>query len=196
MTYPYSSIDLLENPEKYQFTKFQGKEFLEFNFCARKTILKNISSKIEQEMNFTDIVEKITNFKNLENDGYDLEELLGKTLKNYKNLDKKSNEIIDIFVKKYEIKKRLSVQYDSNFKEKDSNFKKIRNYFLLDLLCIVRFNETQNLKFLNVILKINDMLGTQISFIVNKIDLSIFKWILENEIKIVMELCKLKGVKI
>ena len=40
------------------------------------------------------------------------------------------------------------------------------------------------------------MLGTQISFIVNKIDLSIFKWILENEIKIVMELCKLKGVKI
>ena len=158
--------------------------------------LGNISSKIEQEMNFTDIVEKITSVKNLENEGYDLEELLGKILKNYKNLDKKSNEIIDIFIKKYEIKKRLSVQYDSNFKEKDSNFKKIRNYFLLDLLCIVRFNETQNLKFLNAILKINDMLGTQISFIVDKIDLNIFKWILENEIKIVMELCKLKGVKI
>ena len=196
MTYPYSGIDLLKNPEKYEFTKFQGKEFLEVYFYARKAILKNISSKIEQEMNFTDIVEKITSIKNLENEGYNLEELLGKILKNYKNLDKKSNEIIDIFIKKYEIKKRLSVQYDSDFKEKDANFKKIRNYFLLDLLCIVRFNETQNLKFLNAILKINDMLVTQISFIVDKIDLNIFKWILENEIKIVMELCKLKGVKI
>ena len=40
------------------------------------------------------------------------------------------------------------------------------------------------------------MLTTQISFINNKIDLCIFEWILENENKDVMELCKVKGIKI
>ena len=88
------------------------------------------------------------------------------------------------------------MQYDNDFHEKDSNYKNLRNYILLDLLCVIRFNETKNLKFLNTILKINDMLVTQISLWNNKNDLCVFQWLLENEIRIILELCKLKGVKI
>ncbi len=196
MTYPYSNGDLLKNPERYQFTKFKGKNFLESYFYSRKIALKNISSRIDKKMDFNEIIDSITNIKNLENSESNLEKLLLTNLKNHKNRDIKFNKIIDIFLKKYEIKKRLVMQYDDDFHEKDSNYKNLRNYILLDLLCIIRFNETQNLKFLNTILKINDMLETQISFISDKIDLNIFKWILENEIKFVMELCKSKGVRI
>jgi len=147
-------------------------------------------------MNFIEIVNNITNIKNLENDECNLEKLLLKILKTNKNREDELNKIIDIFLKKYEIKKRLVNQYDINFHEKDSNFKNLRNYILLDLLCVIRFNETKNFRFLNTMLKINDMLTTQISFINNKIDLCIFEWILENENKDVMELCKVKGIKI
>ena len=196
MTYAYSDSDLLENPERYQFTEFRGKKFLETYFHSRKTILKSISSKIDKKMNFIEIVNNITNIKNLENDECNLEKLLLKILKTNKNREDELNKIIDIFLKKYEIKKRLVNQYDINFHEKDSNFKNLRNYILLDLLCVIRFNETKNFRFLNTMLKINDMLTTQISFINNKIDLCIFEWILENENKDVMELCKVKGIKI
>ena len=196
MTYPYSNTDLLENPERYQFTKFMGEKFLESYFYSRKIILNDIGGKIDKKMNFSEIIDNLTNINNLENNEYNLEKLLLKILKTNKNREDELNKIIDIFLKKYEIKKRLVNQYDINFHEKDSNFKNLRNYILLDLLCVIRFNETKNFRFLNTMLKINDMLTTQISFINNKIDLCIFEWILENENKDVMELCKVKGIKI
>ena len=196
MTYPYSNTDLLENPELYQFTKFMGEKFLESYFYSRKIILNDIGGKIDKKMNFSEIIDNLTNINNLENNEYNLEKLLLKILSNNQNRNEKLNEIIDIFLKKYEIKKKLVMQYDNDFHEKDSNYKNLRNYILLDLLCVIRFNETKNLKFLNTILKINDMLVTQISLWNNKNDLCVFQWLLENEIRIILELCKLKGVKI
>ena len=203
MTYPYSNTDLLENPERYQFTKFMGEKFLESYFYSRKIILNDIGGKIDKKMNFSEIIDNLTNINNLENNEYNLEnneynleKLLLKILSNNQNRKEKLNEIIDIFLKKYEIKKKLVMQYDNDFHEKDSNYKNLRNYILLDLLCVIRFNETKNLKFLNTILKINDMLVTQISLWNNKNDLCVFQWLLENEIRIILELCKLKGVKI
>ena len=196
MTYPYSNTDLLENPERYQFTKFMGEKFLESYFYSRKIILNDIGGKIDKKMNFSEIIDNLTNINNLENNEYNLEKLLLKILSNNQNRNEKLNEIIDIFLKKYEIKKKLVMQYDNDFHEKDSNYKNLRNYILLDLLCVIRFNETKNLKFLNTILKINDMLVTQISLWNNKNDLCVFQWLLENEIRIILELCKLKGVKI
>ena len=101
---------------------------------------------------------------------------------------------IDVFLKKYEIKKKLMSKYDTNFFEKNQDYKNLRNYLLLGLLCVIRYEETRNLKFLNTILKINDMLITQ--KIYNDADLCIFKHNLEYEIKFVKELCELKGLEI
>ena len=67
-------------------------------------------------------------------------------------------------------------KYDTNFFEKNQDYKNLRNYLLLGLLCVIRYDETRNLKFLNTILKINDMLITQTKKIHEQIDLSIFKY--------------------
>ena len=81
-------------------------------------------------------------------------------------------------------------QYDTEFFEKNQDYKNLRNYLLLELLCVIRYEETRNLKFLNTILKINDMLITQAQQINDQTDLSIFKYCLEFEIKFVKELCE------
>ena len=67
---------------------------------------------------------------------------------------------------------------------------------MLNVLLMIRFSETKNIRFLNTMLKINDMLISKITSINNKTDLEIFKNLLKNEIKFVKELCKLKGVNI
>ena len=143
---------------------------------------------------FTELISNFCNQNISKENDMELENLLTKTLCEKKMKSHKLDTNIDIFLKKYEIKKRLMSQYDTEFFEKNQDYKNLRNYLLLELLCVIRYEETRNLKFLNTILKINDMLITQ--KIYNEADLCIFKHNLEYEIKFVKELCELKGLEI
>ena len=67
---------------------------------------------------------------------------------------------------------------------------------LLGFLVSLRYNETKNLKYLNVLLKINDMLITQIEQFKDEKDFFIFKKNLENEIDYVKKICEKKGIEI
>ena len=193
--YQYCNRDLLNNPEKYNFAVFQGKEFLATYLNFRLSIVKKLENSIKINTTLTEMISDFCNQNTHKENDMELENLLIKTLCEKKIQSNKLDANIDIFLKKYEIKKRLMSKYDTDFFEKNQYYKNLRNYLLLVLLCVIRYEETKNLKFLNVVLKINDMLITQTQ-LQDQIDLSILKHCLECEIKFVKELCQLKGLEI
>ncbi len=194
--YQYCNRDLLNKPEKYNFAVFQGNEFLQSYLAFRFSIVKKLENSIKMNVTFTELINNFCNQNIPQENDIELENLLIKTLYEKKRQSHKLDTNIDVFLKKYEIKKRLMSQYDTEFFEKNQDYKNLRNYLLLELLCVIRYEETRHLKFLNTILKINDMLITQAQQINDQTDLSIFKYCLEFEIKFVKELCELKGLEI
>ena len=194
--YQYCNRDLLNKPEKYNFAVFQGNEFLQSYLDFRFSIVKKLENSIKMNVTFTELINNFCNQNTPQENDIELENLLIKTLYEKKMKSHKLDTNIDVFLKKYEIKKRLMSKYDTDFLEMNQDYKNLRNYLLLGLLCVIRYEETRNLKFLNTVLKINDMLITQAQQINDQTDLSIFKYCLEFEIKFVKELCELKGLEI
>ena len=195
MNYEYTNKDLLKFPQKYQQSLFQGKEFLNSYFKNREEIIEKIKKNGYDFKNLqnieTELIEKMESTKN------DLEKKFIKIIIN-KNLKKDlpMDQIVDTFLKKFEIKKMIALEYDSHNKEKSKNFRYLRNYLLLSILCCLKYKETKNLKFLNTVLKINDTLVSQFFAINEKLDFKIFSIILQMEINFIKELYNSKGVKI
>lgn len=190
MTYQYTKRDLLKIPQKYQQSQFEGKEFLDSYFKNRTEVIEKTNCSDKTLESIENELKKIAiSSKN------DLEKIFIKIIYD-KNTNEKlsNNKIIDIFLKKFEIKKRVMEEYDSNNKEKSDNFYYLRNYLLISILCCLRYRETKNLKFLNTILKINDTLISQFFKINEILNLEILSIILRMEIDFITELYTLKGL--
>ena len=123
-----------------------------------------------------------------------MNELLNlKTNDNEKN--SKNNIIIDTLLKKFEIRKRLFLSYNSNLEEDEDRYDNLRNYLFLSNLGLIRYHETNNLKFLNTALKINDTLCSQIEKFEDEDDKLLLRYLLENELIAVNEICIKKGIE-
>ena len=72
----------------------------------------------------------------------------------------------------------------------------MKNYLILSLICIKLYEEENNLKYLNIALKINDILTSNFNKISNSIDLILLKQSLELELKQIEILINKKGLKI
>ena len=73
--------------------------------------------------------------------------------KNNKNLHK----IIYIFIKKFEVSKKIYKSYNKNLKKKNSNTEDIKSQMLLALLLITSYlNKKQDLRYVNCLLKVSD----------------------------------------
>ena len=97
--------------------------------------------------------------------------------------------------KKFEIKKKIFTEYDYDFskydsklKENSTDFKILRNYILFAAICIQKFQDNNNLKFLNVLLKLNDIICSQIDSISDAHDLSLVYHVINLELEYVSDL--------
>ena len=191
MEYQYDKNDLITNPQKYQKTMFLGNNFLNTYKESREKVIKKISVN-EKKINFN---------KNkdvrviLKKEKFDVEELLAAILNNKNKLDLENNKIIDKLLKKFEIKKRICNKINNKFEEKDNEYNNLKNYLLLSKLILIKYNETENLKFLNTVLKINDTICSQIKKLKNDSDKILLKEIIEEELDIINNICNKNGVK-
>ena len=64
------------------------------------------------------------------------------------------------------------------------------NYILLSNICVIKYEKTKNLKFLNTILKLNDLICSEIENIKDKIELNLVEHCLNKELNFVL---KIKG---
>ena len=97
-------------------------------------------------------------------------------------------KFIMALLKKFEIKKRIFSEYDHELKENSTDFKILTNYILLAAICAKKFQDNNNLKFLNVLLKLNDIICSQIDSISDAHDLSLVYHVINLELEYVSDL--------
>jgi len=200
VNYNYTNENLLTKPQKYHLSLFFGLEFLSAYVENRRKKIINFpktSILIEEEL-----IAKL-NLKYYENYGtkklskYESTSLLSWIL--FHLITSADNIILEYYitllVKKFEIKKRIHSVYSNELKELSDDFTILHNYLLLSLICIIKYERTLNLKFLNTALKINDVLCSQTNQVINSIDTDSFVYSLEKEISCIKQLCETMKIR-
>ena len=182
-------------------TPYERKNFLKEYLKFRKGILrildgKKITSK-KIEPTFSLLTMFGSDYKSeFQKKKINTNNLLATILSKINKDDKIINEIIDKFLKKFEIKKRIFSYYGKDLKEITDDYQNLRNYILLCSICLLKYEKTYNLKYLNASLKLNDSLCSQLTNITEPIDISIFIFNLNREIECVQKLSTQKGLSI
>tara|TARA_Y100000782_G_scaffold111458_1_gene139608 strand:+ start:165 stop:761 length:597 start_codon:yes stop_codon:yes gene_type:complete len=193
-SYTYSDGNLLKNPQKYQMTPFLDKNFLDDYQRTRINYLEKISKfekielkKIIHNINQKDMQEdRNSKFNSVTSI------MLFDVLTALINDENNNFDIIDKFIKKFETKKLIFSKYDDNLQPISNEYSEIRNYLLLATICVFKFKNSKNLKYLNTLLKINDTICSQINSIDNSIDASLCNIVITNEQNFITDLIQKK----
>ncbi len=181
--YEYSKKNLFEYPEKYQKTKFFGQDFILAYEESRKETLKMIEGK-NMPKNIKEIIQNIEEIKNNQNE---TNKNLIQILKEINSKNGNQNAL-NQFIKKFEISKKIFSSYDKTWKQNSTEFKNISNYILLTTICILKYQSDNNLKLINIVLKLNDLICSQIKNITTKLDLELCRFNIEKELKFVKQI--------
>jgi len=195
LEYSYTNADLLEFPQKYQMTPFEGREFLSSYEKNRQKILDKIKNnqtvnslshtlKLLQKQFLIDIKSDQKIFVT----GNQLSSILLR-LQHQKETQQETKFIMAL-LKKFEIKKRIFSEYDHELKENSTDFKILTNYILLAAICAKKFQDNSNPKFLNTLLKLNDTICSQIDSINDVNNLSLIYYIINLELEYIRDLIR------
>ena len=197
--YRYTRNNLLDIPQNYQMSSYEGPDFLiSYQFSRKKIITElektpdfiSFSNNFFSSQDISDVYEIIKKNKFSTNELY--HSIIMELISNPKNTQ--TIPIIDKFLKKFEIRKRIFLNYDNEFNIIGDEFKEIQNYVLLSFMCLIRYQTTSDLKYLNTFLKLNDLICSAKKLIVNKIDISLFHYLLTSEMKYVLKLLDESGI--
>jgi len=197
--YSYTRNNLLDIPQNYQMSSYEGPDFLiSYQFSRKKIITElekmpdfiSFSNNFFSSQDISDVYEIIKINKFSTNELY--HSIIMELISNPKNTQ--TIPIIDKFLKKFEIRKRIFLNYDNEFNIIGDEFKEIQNYVLLSFMCLIRYQTTSDLKYLNTFLKLNDLICSAKKLIVNKIDISLFHYLLTSEMKYVLKLLDESGI--
>ena len=192
--YQYSKESLLQNPQTYQFTKFEGKEFLQGYVKSRKKIILKLGSSQYSDADIEKVIKQEQNDSRNKNNTtiFELRRILLHIIKNDK--DTKINAKFEMYLKKFEINKRLYDKYDDNEKN-STRYDIIENYILLSVISILKFKKTENLRFLNTALKLNDTICSEFRNMIKEDYNKLFKFSLESEMRIITRFMKKIGAQ-
>ena len=191
--YIYSIGDLLNNPINYQRTSYEGIKFLKAYFKSREKIILK-----DNHIKFNQIIEKFPKIELENNDLIETNQLLQNLSQQilHKTLDSEFKNHLDSLVRRFEITKKIFDVYLHDYKQHSGDFKNIKNYVFLSWIFLMYFLYNKNLKYLNVSLKINDLLCSQFSDIFEYELRDLISSLIKEEIKIIRDLCASKSVKI
>ena len=191
--YQYTQNNLLVTPQNYQMSSYEGADFLvSYQFSRSKIItkLEKIPKFVPYSKNlfFSQRVSQATAIikKNKFSTNELYHSIITELISNPKNMQ--VIPIIDKFLKKFEVRKKIFLYYDNKFNNVGDSFKEIQNYILLSFMCFIRYQVTSDLKYLNTFLKLNDTICSVKNLIINRIDISLFHYLLTSEIKYVSKL--------
>jgi len=174
LNYIYSKGDLLETSQKYQLSPFHGSDFLNSYKIERESILNKLDTKIARKIILSELIKILLPPENIISEKQITKfvtETLLITFLNKLQLTPSDKTILSKLLKSFEIKKKIFTEYDFNQNTFSTDYKNLRNYILFSLLCSKEFKESQNLKFLNTVLKLNDIISSKINHISNNYDL-------------------------
>jgi hypothetical protein len=195
MNYSYCDKDLLEFPEKYQMSTFSGIEFIHSYSNLRNNVLLKLN--VDKDKSFEATV--IGNFVKgkISKDHIHTTKFLSSTLidKIKKKTIKQNEEILEIFLKKFEVRKKIFTEYDKQIKEITKDYFDLKNYILLSANFIISYQQTLNLKYLNVCLKLNDLIISKLDQIYENQFKELFYFIIQMELDCISQLSLKKGIE-
>jgi len=196
MEYQYSKKNHFKYAEKYQMTPFKNKEFLIEYKKSRERNLHEFDKKSDEIKYFKDIIFKTEKekWKDIKNNSINTEKLLKFLFIEIIKKSEKSEILLNKIIKKFEIKKKIFESYDLEFKEKSKKDSNLKNYLLLSIICLFKYQKTKNLKFLNTSLKINDLISSQQQKICNLDEISLYSFAIKKELEIIEIIMIKKGV--
>ncbi len=204
--YKYTKKNLLIHREDYMYSSFLGLEFLSAYIKDRDYLInKRTSSQFTdslidrfQEELSNQIKKRKFNYSNLKlflikNKIVDKEKQRGRSIKDSKfiftnnlfkmiissKIDKKNKKVIkyiDKFLTKFEVSKQIDEKYNLLFKRVNSSHLNLDIYANFALILCLTYIKFKNLRYLNCLLKINDLIVSQQKLDVNtltKIKLSL-----------------------
>jgi hypothetical protein len=127
ITYDYCKGDLFENPQRYQHSQYFGKKFLKAYEISRRKMLDSLkTNKKEIKMIFSDDTQ-IVDLNTLKQ--FNSEKLFIFMLNNIDdNWSIELTKLLNNYIKKFEVKKRIYESYDKNFIANSTHYKNLRNY--------------------------------------------------------------------
>ncbi len=160
MNYLYSAKNNFENPQKYMYTPFNGKGFITSYLESREVeifTMKNSENELKKIINSNVYNLKLESI--LSQPIIETVNILSVLIKDISNQDNRlSYKVLSKLIKKYEVFRKVYSHYNSSFRKSSNTSDNILVYSLLSLACGMYFNKSNNFKFLNVQLKLNDAL--------------------------------------
>ena len=199
MIYNYTEKNLLEYPESYFYSKFNGVLFLESYYSKRHQKLAALGSDLIINSKFEKLkIEIISKFKILYSKNnkdnlffYTPDFLLNILNDNNQDLNKKFNKIIQ----KFEITKKIYNKYEIDT-FKGTGYNKNLDMYILFGICLIDFyHKTKNLVYLNSILKLSDILCSQIKTDSSLICIGTI-YIIKNELYLINQLLNKNNISI
>jgi len=195
LEYSYTNTDLLEFPQKYQMTPFEGREFLSSYEKTRQRILDKIkNNQTVNSLSYTlKLLQKqfLIDIKSDQKIFVTSNQLSSILLRlQHQKETQQETKFIMALLKKFEIKKRIFSEYDHELKENSTDFKILTNYILLAAICAKKFQDNGNPKFLNTLLKLNDTICSQIDSINDVNNLSLIYYIINLELEYIRDLIR------
>ena len=183
--YRYVTEDNLEHPQTYMYTEFNEKKFLQSYRASREKFLS--LQKEGSSEDFQQIASEVNGWLSDK-----LKTALGAI--DSGNLKSEGRETLEFLVKVFELRKRLYSEYQHGYKpNENTDYRKYDYYILLgNMLCKV-YQITENLKYLNTLLKLDDTLLSLCS-VLNGRQKRCTATILRHEIEFVGELLDRYGL--
>lgn len=114
--YKYTKISLLENPHKYEYSKFEGEQFFARHQKDRKDTI-NFLEKRSSYLNYEIKLEKLKYSNHLNDKNLILKNFLIYLLQNNNELNNQKDIILTL-IKRFEVGKKLYLTYDMRRYEK------------------------------------------------------------------------------
>jgi len=200
MNYSIINNSLLKHSIDYSFSEYLGNDFIKDYINSRKSF-------IDYKKNKHDINYIIQDYMfNLDSIAVYSEKSVS-TLSKFKflvesinshNINKEYQKIINIFIYKYEVFKRIYENYiDLESPEKNKrigSYKNLSLYLIFSYLCSSSFLHTGSLKYINTSLKVNDMLCSAAGELATK-ELDLLSSLLYYEIELISDLFNENGIQ-
>ena len=204
MRYEYTAADNLEKPLYYHYTAYRGAAFMREWYAGLKEGIARLQEAgqrpdLPNEEGFSLSSQEERQEKAEEIDTAETFRILQCELLKGTAISDWSKERLDGYVKTFEVRKRLYPVYTARFRPADENtWRDMGLYFSFACICADAYEKYRDFRYLNVLLKVNDTLLSQMNrtaFQPERSDQEKMVYALKKEVDFITEICREKGIK-
>ena len=154
MGYTYTADNRIDHPHYYMYTPYEGAPFLEAYLENRRAFIAACRERLAlfKSVESNDPGEIVSRHPFSTDTGIRLSSVVLKLLSGEDSYDE-----LSVYVRKFEVSRKLCREYDAQMKAVDRAFDDPEPYILLAFACGLQFRLGGNLKFLNCLLKLGDL---------------------------------------